>query len=93
MLPKRGRSGHALDGLGQHGCGGQVEREAEREVEIHRGRRFLEAEQRGVVGARRGLSGGVGGEPGACGEAVAGGAGSKERPLGEVLSLPASLAL
>ena len=63
VLAKRGRGGHALDGLGRHGCGGQVEREAEREVEIHRGRRFLEAEQRGVVGARGGLGGGVGAEP------------------------------
>ena len=56
VLAKRGRGGHALDGLGRHGC-------AEREVEIHCGHRFLEAEQRGVVGVRRGLDGGVGAEP------------------------------
>lgn len=58
-----GGGGHALDGLGRHGGGrgGQVEREAEREVEV--GRRAPEAEQRGVVRARRGLGGGVGAEP------------------------------
>ena len=54
VLAKRGRGGHALDGLGRHGCGGQVEREAEREVEIHRGRQFLEVEQRGVAAASTG---------------------------------------
>jgi hypothetical protein len=63
-----GGGGHALDGLGRHGGGGQRveavgERAAGREVEVRRGRRASEAEQRGVVGARRGLGGGVGAEP------------------------------
>ena len=58
-----GGGGDALDGLGRHGGGWQVEREAEREVEVGRGRGALEAEQRGVVGARRGVGGGVGSQP------------------------------
>jgi hypothetical protein len=39
------------------------ERAAGREVEVRRGSPTPEAEQRGVVGARRGLGGGVGAEP------------------------------
>jgi hypothetical protein len=53
--------GDALDGLGRHGCGGDVEGEVHGEVEVGGG--ALEAEQRGVVGASGGLGGGVGAEP------------------------------
>jgi hypothetical protein len=56
-----GRCSDALDGLGRHGCCGDVEGQVHGEVEVGGG--ALEADQRGVVGARGGLGGGVGAEP------------------------------